>query len=565
MINLYEENETNFKHNAYVLNEIFDAYMEEEINSNFDLSFKYPVNDKKGISTKLIPGSIIKVPTWDKRENQLFVINRYKPSLDNMSIDVSAQHILLNRLDNYVVLDTNIVDKTRKEAIKQILDNTTNKNKFSVGNKDTNLSKNNLRIVRYSALDSLIGDKSNTIINRYGGELIFNNFNVDVVDSIGEDTGIKVTYAKNITGATMTLESTDIITEIIPLGKEGLMLPEKSIKASNFDKNNPYTKVVEFRDIGVVEPQEDENGNITNSDEICTEEEAIKKLRQACLDKFNIEHVNQVSFNLDLNFIELADCINFDGNDYSGINRRVSIGDTIDVYIKPFGIVEKGRIYKIKRNPVTGELLSAEIGYKVKSLTDTINKVQTDIEDTKENLETTRHDLKVTMKAEDDRIILSVENLEKNTSATFEIMEKEIATKVTENDMWTSIKQNPQEILFVVNKNKKETSVTIDSLGLTVENGKIQILCEDGSLAFKAQKSGGLKTQRLVQIVNSNEKTLAEYTEYGIFYYDENSNRSKAGIERRGTTLEVQGTMNFLDGIEIAGQSLKDYIKDVTK
>ncbi len=35
MINLYEENESNFKHNAYVLNEALKVETEEEINKAF--------------------------------------------------------------------------------------------------------------------------------------------------------------------------------------------------------------------------------------------------------------------------------------------------------------------------------------------------------------------------------------------------------------------------------------------------------------------------------------------------------------------------------------------------
>ncbi|WP_252220149.1 phage tail spike protein, partial [Clostridium sp. CMCC3678] len=373
MINLYEENESNFNHNAYVLNEVLKVETEEEINTGFNTNILYPVNDNKDISSMLVPGAIVKIPTWDKRENQLFVIRRSKPSLDNMNIDIFAQHILTTRLENNVVLDTNIVGKIRKEAVAQVLNNTLNKHNFTTSNKDTNTITNNLRIVRYSALDALIGNKNNTIVNRYGGELEFNNFEVNIIDSIGEDKGINVTYTKNITGAIMTLENTDLITEIVPLGKDGLMLPEKSIKASNFNSHNPFTRIVEFSNIGVVEAETDSGGNITNSDEIITTEQAYKLLRQACLDKFNKEHVNQVSFNLDLDFVELTDCINFDDNDYSNMDSRVAIGDIINVNIKPFGIVEKGRVYKIKRDAITGKLLGCEVGYKIRSLTDTIN------------------------------------------------------------------------------------------------------------------------------------------------------------------------------------------------
>ncbi|MBY6816532.1 phage tail protein [Clostridium botulinum] len=523
MINLYEENESNFKHNAYVLNEALKVETEEEINTGFNTNILYPVNDNKDISSMLVPGAIVKIPTWDKRENQLFVIRRSKPSLDNMNIDIFAQHILTTRLENNVVLDTNIVGKIRKEAVAQVLNNTLNKHNFTTSNKDTNTTTNNLRIVRYSALDALIGDKDNTIVNRYGGELEFNNFEVNIVDSIGEDKGINVTYTKNITGAVMTLENTDLITEIVPLGKDGLMLPEKSIKASNFNSHNPFTRIVEFSNIGVVEAETDSGGNITNSDEIITTEQAYKLLRQACLDKFNKEHVNQVSFNLDLDFIELSDCITFGDNDYSNMDSRVAIGDMINVNIKPFGIVEKGRVYKIKRDAITGKLLGCEVGYKIRSLTDTINSTNNKIEETKEELNKENNNLKVTMEKRDSEIELSVKNEKEDREASIKVLDgkieekvseedfgsyreqtaKVIREKVSEGDFSTLVEKNAQSVLIAI-KNETEMNVIFDSDGQTIKNGALVVKDSKGKTVMRFNKDGTVGVQD-IEVINRDK------------------------------------------------------------
>ncbi len=523
MINLYEENESNFKHNAYVLNEVLKVETEEEINTGFNTNIFYPVNDNKDISSMLVPGAIVKIPTWDKRENQLFVIRRSKPSLDNMNIDIFAQHILTTRLENNVVLDTNIVGKIRREAVAQVLNNTFNKHNFTTGNKDINTTTNNLRIVRYSALDALIGDKDNTIVNRYGGELEFNNFEVNIVDSIGEDKGINVTYTKNITGAVMTLENTDLITEIVPLGKDGLMLPEKSIKASNFNSHNPFTRIVEFSNIGVVEAETDSGGNITNSDEIITTEQAYKLLRQACLDKFNKEHVNQVSFNLDLDFVELSDCITFGDNDYSNMDSRVAIGDIINVNIKPFGIVEKGRVYKIKRDAITGKLLGCEVGYKIKSLTDTINKTNNKIEETKEELSKENNNLKVTMEKRDSEIELSVKNEKEDREASIKVLDgkieekvseedfgsyreqtaKVIREKVSEGDFSALVEKNAKSVLIAI-KNETEMNVIFDSEGQTIKNGALIVKDSKGNTIMRFNKDGTVGVQD-IEVINRDK------------------------------------------------------------
>ncbi|NFL34478.1 endopeptidase [Clostridium botulinum] len=526
MINLYIKNETNFKHNKYVLNEAIKCEITEEINSSYDINLEYPLHDSKNLSSLFVPGEIIKVPSWDDRESQLFIIRRFKPSLNN-SINVYAQHIFFAKMGGNVVLDTNIQGKTRKQALQQIFNNTINTHKFNIGNKDNSTDTNNLRIVRYSVLDALVGSKDNTIKNRYGGELVPDNFMVDFVNKRGKDTGIKVTYAKNITGAEATFEDIDLITEIIPVGSNGLMIPEKSIKASNFDDNNPYTRVIEFSNIGVVEAQKDNDGNITNEDEVCTEQQAIEKLRKACLDKFNIEHINEINFNLNLNFIELCDCINFEGNDYADINSRVAIGDTIDVNIKPFGVIQKGRIFKLTRDAITGRLISCEIGYKCRNLADTINKTNNKIEETKDELSKKNNNLKITMEKRDSEIELSVKNEKEDREASIKVLDgkieekvseedfgsyreqtaKKISEKVSEGDFSSLVEKNAHSVLIAINSETK-MNVIFDKEGQTIKNGALVVEDSSGNTVMRFNKDGTVGVQDIEVIKRDKYSAL---------------------------------------------------------
>ncbi|AOR24297.1 phage tail spike protein [Clostridium taeniosporum] len=518
MINLYEKNETNFKHNAYVLNETIKCEITEEINNSYEINLEYPLHDSKNFSNLFVPGEVVKVPSWDDRKEQLFVIRRFKPSLNN-SISVYAQHIFFSKMDGNVVLDTFIEGKTRKQAVQQILNNTINPHKFNIGNKDKSTDTNNLRIVRYSVLDALIGSKDNTIKNRYGGELVPDNFTVDFVNKRGKYTGIKVTYAKNITGAEATFGDIDLITEIIPVGANGLMIPEKSVKASNFDVNNPYTRVIEFSNIGVVEAQKDNDGNITNEDEICTEEQAIKKLRKACLDKFNIEHVNEINFNLNLNFVELCDCINFEENDYSDINSRVAIGDTINVNIKPFGLTQKGRIYRLTRDAITGRLISCEIGYKRGNLADTLNKTNSKIDDTnsrlekaKEELSKKTNNLKVTMEKKDNEIELSVENEAKKRKSAIEVLDGKI-------DLSVKNEKKARETAIEILDGKIENRVTEDDFSSYKRQTSKEISQKISSgEEFSSEMRQNVTTFQFLFNKASGQKT--EITSDGIAIYD---------------------------------------------
>lgn len=582
MINLYRKNEINFKHNKFVLTECKFCDITEEINSIYELNLEYISNDSKDISKELINETFIKVPSYDDREPQLFVIRRAKPNLENGVVTCYAQAIGIAKLDNNVVLDTNIENKTRKQAVQQILSNTINPHKFIVGNKDTNLSTNNIRIVRYSALDAIKGDKDNTVLNRYGGELVLDNYTLDFVDQRGNDNGITVSYAKNITGAELTLEDIDKITEIIPVGADGLLIPEKSVKASNFDINNPFTRIIEFSDIGVVEAEYDENNSCTNTNEVCTQEQAYEKLRQACLNKYNVDHVNEVSFNLTLNFIELSDCINFEGNDYSEIqNKRVAIGDTIKVNINPLNIDLKGRIYKLTRDAITGRLKSAEIGYKKANIATTINKANKEIDNTKKKVDDTKAELKdnikeanektsnlkVVMEKKDSEIELSVANEAKNRATAIEVMDGKIEERVTQDEFGTyktqtateisqkvssgsafssEMKQNVSAFQFLF-KGASGGKTEIDSGGVTVYQGGVQIKDNSGNTIMHIDSDGTI----VCDTIGVDNLVLHDIEKGGSFY------NSVANME------ELYFRKANCGNLFVGGKHIYDYIVDV--
>lgn len=252
MINLYKANETDFTHNEFVLDECIKCEVTEELNGSFELDLEYPLKDSKGISSNITRGAVIKCPVGDTREPQLFRIRKVTKNLTR--VIAYAQSIAITDLSSNFVRDTNIVNKTRKEAVSQILSKASQEHRFTVGEIDKNTTKNTLRIVRYSPMKAIMGTEENTIINRYGGEVIFNNFELNVIDHRGHDNGVVISYGKNITGIEETIDDMDLTTCIIPKGKDELLLPEYQIESkyiNNYEKI--YYKEVDFSNIGIVE------------------------------------------------------------------------------------------------------------------------------------------------------------------------------------------------------------------------------------------------------------------------------------------------------------------------
>lgn len=577
MINVYKKDETDFNHNQFVL-KCSSCFVTEEINERYEIDIECPGNDS--ISNEITEGAYIKVPSFDEREDQLFILRKVVRNID-LNIKASGQCAAIAKLgkNKNLIKDTNIVNKTRKQALQQILSNTLHPHKFIVGNKDLNTKISSLRPVRLNPIEAIIGDKENTILNNYGGEIRFDNFTIDVVDQLGNDKGIIISHAKNVTGAELTKDDTDIVTEIVPEGKDGIFLPEYSIKASNFEESNPFVEVIKM-DYGVVEAKYDENGNCTNTDDVCTLEKAYDLMRKECKRLFEVEHINEIPFNLKLNFLEPCDLI--EGNEYTMIKEgRVSIGDFVTVIISPLNINLHGRIFKIKRDVLTGRLIEAEIGFKKKNIIDSIKDNDKKIESTDKKLDETKQELKedieqaenetnnlkITMEKRADSIELSVKNETKERESAIELLDGKIEERVTSKDFSSYKTQTDREISQKISKGTEFSSemkqnvstfqflfndassgkTEIDATGITVYQGGFKIKDKNGNTILRIDNDGTVVCEN----IGVNDISIYDRGKGSMFY------NSIANM------TELYCKKYSCDRLFIDGTHIYDYIVDV--
>ncbi|MDR1364516.1 MAG: hypothetical protein LBJ32_02680 [Oscillospiraceae bacterium] len=64
------------------------------------------------------------------------------------------------------------------------------------------------------------------VIERWGGHLVRNNWAIEIRQSIGQDRGVNLTYGKNIVNIKADENWSDVCTKLMPVGKDGLLLPE---------------------------------------------------------------------------------------------------------------------------------------------------------------------------------------------------------------------------------------------------------------------------------------------------------------------------------------------------
>lgn len=428
-LNLFRANETDFSHNEMILTSVTTALVKEVINGVFILNFSCLNSDY--FSKEIVVGAIIKCRVADERKFQLFRITAISRDLETVSATCSC--IGQADLATNFVPDCNVVTKNRVQALRHILSNTLEKHKFTVTGDENSKVFNNLRIVRYSPLNAIFGTDSNTMVNRYGGEYQFDNFNIRAVDQIGSDNGVIIAHGKNVLGIEEKIDDSKLVTRIIPMytqrSEAVITIPEYYIDSEKInDYSRVYHSCVSFSDLGIPKPK-DEHGRDTDYDEATV----IERLKILAKEMFTKDKVDEIEFTYNINFVELSKTEEY--KNYK-ILETVSIGDVVTIMSKKLGINLVGRVQEYEYDAIADRYTSIRIGSSVTNITDVINKTQASINKSEQKFE------------------ISINDLENKLSSSLTMTADEIKTMVKDenNKLSSSISQTAQGLQVVTQK-----------------------------------------------------------------------------------------------------------------
>src|SRR5699024_10947768 len=119
-------------------------------------------------------------------------------------------------IDN-LIEDTNVVGKNGLGALTQLLNATQYTHKFKAFSDIDSIR--NMRIVRYNPVKALLDDsEDNTYVNRWGGELYRDNYNIHMRKRLGTNRGVRIEHKKDLLGYEATIDESTIATRIMPKG-----------------------------------------------------------------------------------------------------------------------------------------------------------------------------------------------------------------------------------------------------------------------------------------------------------------------------------------------------------
>lgn len=380
LITLFEPNETNFTHNGLgnLDKNIIDPVVEEDLNGLFSLSFRYPLFALHGLE---IDGqSIVRAPIPDGPD-QLFRV--YKPVKSMGYLEVFCYHIFYDLVDNFVE-DTNIVGKNGQEALTQLGSRTQYAHNFRFFSDITTIAGS--RVVRKNPVSFLLDDNlDNSFVNRWGGELKRDNFDVFMYNAIGSDKGVTIRHKKDLLGYEAVVDWSTVVTRIMPIGFDGLLLPEKYVDSPVINSYvKPKIQIIEYSDVKAAV------GQYADDKDAIPIEQAYKELRKLAKLEYEKGKIDYPEASYKVEFATLSETEEY--KDYKEL-ETVKIGDTVTVSHDEDNLNIKAKVIHYRFNPLTKKYVDIELG----NYRETFSDLQGKIDSIYNRVEEVKQDLSLTI------------------------------------------------------------------------------------------------------------------------------------------------------------------------
>lgn len=338
MIRLFSPSDTTFETNGDKIIHPFSAKVRKEDNGEFFLRME---TDLSYIGD-LIEGRIIVAPT--PQGDQAFRIHNIEKTKNKISLQ--ARHLFYDS-ENYLIEDSYVVDRNCNDALDHLNSATEPSSPFiTLSNVGT---VNSYRCVRKSLYEAV-----ETVLERWGGHLVRDNFNLRIMDSIGQDNGVTIRYAKNLREITCSENWDAVVTKLLPVGYEGIMLNSLDPDAdpyvyASISYDIPYTKTVSFQQNIAREGYETE---------AAYKQALIDDLLHQAQDYLEVNSIPQVNYTLRANLEKITD-----------------VGDTVEVIDERLGINLLTNVIAFDYDCILGKYIEVEFGNFKKTLSGLIPTV----------------------------------------------------------------------------------------------------------------------------------------------------------------------------------------------
>lgn len=187
------------------------------------------------------------VTTPAKTRDQLFRVSKITSTLE--SIQVEALHISYDMRRNYVK-SAAIKGKTGADALAAVFAAAMTASDFTLHSDIGKMCEED--IAGKSLVAALLSDGG--LVDQAGGEVLRDNYDLYWYNNIGHDRGVSIAYRKNMAGMEIGMDTSDIVTQIIPVGydkKNNPIYGDPVDSEHVAEYAHPYIKEYAYKDVKV--------------------------------------------------------------------------------------------------------------------------------------------------------------------------------------------------------------------------------------------------------------------------------------------------------------------------
>lgn len=351
MIQIYSPSNTEYEKNGDMTLTPISAIVHPVLNGSWEAVIEHPI-DADDRWKYIVEDAVVKMPSFNGE--QLFRIKQKEKS--DSGVIATLEPIFFDSMNDCFLVDVRPTGKTGQQALDLMLGQNA---RYSA---QSNIAKTATAYYQYkNFMEALNGDEDNSFINRWGGEILFDNFTVIVNEHVGGDYGVELRYGKNIPvdGLTEAVDTRDVITRIYPKAYNGYTIANNGYVDSPLLNNYPTirTATITFPDVKMRTDARD--GDEDEGIIICDDQDALNAaLIQRCNEQYSAG-LDKPTVTIRADMVVLKDTELY--KDYA-VLEDIALGDTIHCINHHLGIVTDARVIELEYDAIRKRVSSVIIG-----------------------------------------------------------------------------------------------------------------------------------------------------------------------------------------------------------
>ncbi|MFR7415044.1 phage tail spike protein [Ruminococcus bromii] len=363
---LYKADTTEFEtYGIGALSECTLCEVTEERNGAFECTLKYLVTGR--LFAELKNERLIKAKPNDTSEEQLFRIYRITTPINGI-VTIYAQHISYD-LSNIAELMWSSAMISTSLAMSRLFTKTASTHNFKCSTDFS--SAKPFSVSKPMSVRACLGGSEGSMLDRWGGEYEWDNFNVILHSKRGKDNGVVIEYGKNLTDMEHNNDFTDVYTDLLPYAVFSDENTEKVITLSEITLpiiDRPTRQKTLIKDF--TEFFEDKSSINENS------------LRNKAKEFIKENPLGVETPTLTVAFEPL-----WKRPEYSAILERVSLCDTVTIRHSALGITAKSKVIKTVYDSLAEKYVSITLGTAKSNFVNTVGDIKTELSEVKNKTE----------------------------------------------------------------------------------------------------------------------------------------------------------------------------------